>query len=87
VFKLPRNNRVAKEMKTYNLRIKPTDYEIIQQRAEENGIPMNTLLQRIIDDFIKDEKLTSVEQLTLEQIKSLPIKDQKAILKKLSNND
>lgn len=87
MFEVPRNNRVAKNLKTYNLRIDPTDYDIIQKTAEESGMPMNTLLQKIIEDFISNEQPTPVEQMTLEQIKSLPVKDRKAILKKLSAND
>jgi hypothetical protein len=84
---MPRNNRVAKDLKKYNLRIEPTDYEILQQTAEANGIPMNTLLQKIIADFTRDEKVTLKEQLILDEIKSLPLKKQKAIIKELSAND
>lgn len=84
---MPRNKRVAKEVIKYSLRIDPESYSAVQKIAEEKGIAMNALLNKIIDDFTNNEKLTSVEQLTLEQIKSLPVKDQKAILKKLSAND
>jgi predicted DNA-binding ribbon-helix-helix protein len=84
---MAKNKRVAKEVIKYSLRIEPETYSNIQKNAEDKGLTMNALLNKIIDDFIKDEKLTSVEQLTLEQIKSLPLKEQKAILKKLSTND
>jgi len=81
---VPRNKRVAKELKTYNLRITPTDYEIIQQQAAANGIPMNTLLQKIIAEFTNSEKVTPKEQKVLDEIKSLPLKKRKAIIKELS---
>lgn len=84
---MPRNNRVAKEVVKYSLRLDPEAYDRVKELAEEKGMAMNALLQKIIDDFTKDEKPTPVEQMTLEQIKSLPLKEQKAILKKLSAND
>ncbi len=84
---MPRNNRVAKKLKPYNLRIEPIDYEILQKQAEANGIPMNTLLQKIIADFTKDKKITESGQVVFDKINSLPLEEQKAIIKKLSTND
>lgn len=84
---MPRNKRVAKEVIKYSLRLEPEAYSNIQKNAEYKGMTMNALLNKIIEDFIKDEEPTPIDQLTLEQIKSLPLKEQKAILKELSTND
>jgi predicted DNA binding CopG/RHH family protein len=48
---MPRNNRVAKELRTYNLRLEPSEYDKIQKNAASKGIPMNTLLQYIIREY------------------------------------
>lgn len=81
---MAKNKRVAKEVIKYSLRIDPDAYDKINKSAEDKGISMNALLQQIIADFTKDEELTSIEQLTLEQIKSLPLKERKAALAKIS---
>ena len=84
---MARNKRVAKEVIKYSLRIDPETYSKVQKIAEVKGIAMNALLQQVIDDFTKGEELTSIEELTLEQIKSLPLQERKAIIKKLSAGD
>jgi len=84
---MPRNNRVAKNLKTYNLRIEPSDYEKLQQAAETNGIPMNTLLQQIITDFTKNKTVTIEVEQKMDIIKDLPLQERKAIIKKVLNLD
>lgn len=84
---MPKNNRVAKEYKKYSLRLDPVEYDKVQQIAENKGIPMNALLQQIICDFTKEETLTKKEEIVFDKIKSLPLEEQKAKLKKLSIDD
>jgi len=43
-------------MKTYNLRLEPSEYDKVQKAASDMEIPMNTLLQRIIKGFNSSRK-------------------------------
>lgn len=82
---MPRNNRVARETKSYKLRLDPDKYDIIQKAAADNGVPMNTLLQAIVAEYT--QRLTETEQSLFDKIKSLPLEERKAIIKKLSGGN
>ncbi|MBU2701093.1 hypothetical protein Ga0466249_002204 [Sporomusaceae bacterium BoRhaA] len=85
---MPKNNRVKKEVKAYNLRLEPAEYEKLRQNANDNGIPMNTLIQAIVAEYnSRNEKLTNKEQSIFDKIKSLPLEERKAILEKLSRGE
>lgn len=81
---MPRNKRVAKDMKAYNLKLEHSDYEKLQEIAEANGLPVSTLLQKIISDFTKNKTVSIEVEDKMDKIKSLPLKERQAAIKKVS---
>jgi hypothetical protein len=57
---MPPNKRVAKPMKVYNLNLEQADFDALQDIAGNNGLPVSTLLRKIISDFTKN-KTVSIE--------------------------
>jgi len=52
---MPRNKRVAREVKSFKLRIEPDLYDMLQEEAAKDRLPMNSKLEKILLDFFKDE--------------------------------
>lgn len=83
---MPTNKREKKNLKQYNLRIKPETYDQLQEIAKQNDIPMNTQLQYIITDFLaKIGGKSEQEEEIATKIKSLPLKKRQALVDKLIN--
>lgn len=53
---MAKNNKVKKEVKSFNLRLAPEVYDEIQLRADKEVISMNKKLQLIIDDHLLNKK-------------------------------
>jgi SpoVK/Ycf46/Vps4 family AAA+-type ATPase len=84
---------MEKEVK-YTIRLPQEMHSEIEKSAKENRRSLNNEMLTIFDNFINElrkskisEVLTEEEQVIFDKIKSLPLDEQKAILKKLSTTD
>lgn len=77
------------------VRIDPELKQNLEELAIEEDRSMGSLLTVILKDYFKRKKevdriaatLTGDEKALFEQIKSLPLEERQAIVKKLSSND
>ena len=52
---MPKNNRVAKDLAKFNLRLTQNSIKYIRFLSETKDIPMNTIIQQIIDSHMDRE--------------------------------
>jgi hypothetical protein len=80
--------KLSEKTKDVGLRISPDLHEKLKESALKNRRSINSEIIIALEMmFSKDEKLTESEQTLFEKIKSLPLEERKAIIKKLSGGD